>query len=140
MKIRIFTLAKELDMDSKLLIEYCQKLGIILKNSALASISPEEKEQVLAFIKQGPHAGEGGGKSEPLSPVREAPRPVVGKVPQIKAVAPRPQGVRGSQQGREFDQSDDEAESLAHQPHAGSHAQSNVARNRGREPHRDHLG
>ena len=52
MKIRIFTLSKELNIDSKVLIEACQKLGIILKNSALASITPEERDQVLASLKQ----------------------------------------------------------------------------------------
>lgn len=90
LKIRIFTLAKELNMDSKVLLEYCQRLGIILKNSALASISPEEKDQVLALIKQGPPQGE-AAKSEPLVPTREAPRVVSSKVPKIKTVAPRPQ-------------------------------------------------
>lgn len=51
MKIRIFALAKELDLDSKELIEACSKVGIVLKNSALASISPEEKDQVLAYLQ-----------------------------------------------------------------------------------------
>jgi len=89
LKIRIFTLAKELNMDSKVLLEYCQRLGIILKNSALASISPEEKEKVLELIKQGPPPG-ASGKAEPLAPSREAPRVVSTKVPKIKT-APRPQ-------------------------------------------------
>ncbi|MBA4029649.1 MAG: translation initiation factor IF-2 [Planctomyces sp.] len=51
MKIRIFALAKELDMDSRLLIEHCAKAGIMVKNSALASISPEERDRVLAIIR-----------------------------------------------------------------------------------------
>lgn len=51
MKIRIFALAKELDLDSKLLIEYCAKCGIQAKN-VLASISPEERDQLVAFIQQ----------------------------------------------------------------------------------------
>ena len=50
LKIRIFALAKELDIDSKLLIDYCSKAGITIKNSALASISPEEKDRVLAIM------------------------------------------------------------------------------------------
>ncbi len=84
MKIRIFTLAKELNMDSKLLIEYCQKLGIILKNSALASISPEEKERVLALIKEGASASLAPEKPEPMAPVREAPRQIPSKVPKVR--------------------------------------------------------
>ena len=51
MKIRIFALAKELDIDSKLLIEYCNKAGIVIKNSALASISPDEKDRVMEIIR-----------------------------------------------------------------------------------------
>lgn len=51
MKIRIFALAKELDIDSKILIDYCEKAGIKIKNSALASISPEEKDRVLDVMK-----------------------------------------------------------------------------------------
>lgn len=51
LKIRIFALAKELDIDSKLLIDYCAKAGITIKNSALASISPEERDRVLDIIK-----------------------------------------------------------------------------------------
>lgn len=51
MKIRIFALAKELDIDSKILIDYCAKAGIQVKNSALASISPEERDRVLDLMK-----------------------------------------------------------------------------------------
>lgn len=72
MKIRIFALAKELNLDSKELIEACSQIGIVLKNSALASISPEEKDQVLAFLKSQK------GKEEP----------VVAKPAPVKAQAP----------------------------------------------------
>jgi translation initiation factor IF-2 len=51
LKIRIFALAKELDIDSKLLIDYCAKAGITIKNSALASISPEERDRVLGVMQ-----------------------------------------------------------------------------------------
>ena len=51
MKIRIFALAKELDIDSKLLIDHCAKAGITIKNSALASISPEERDRVMDVIR-----------------------------------------------------------------------------------------
>ena len=51
MKIRIFALAKELDIDSKLLIDHCAKAGITIKNSALASISPDERDRVMDVIR-----------------------------------------------------------------------------------------
>jgi translation initiation factor IF-2 len=87
LKIRIFTLAKELDMDSKVLIGYCQKLGMNLKDSPLASISEEERDRVLEFIKQGP--GESASKADAMAPTREPVKSVAGKVPQIRSTAPR---------------------------------------------------
>lgn len=91
MKIRIFTLAKELNMDSKVLIGYCQKLGMNLKDSPLASVSEEERDRVLAFIKEGAAAQDGAGKAETMAPTREPAKPVAGKVPAIRTLAPRPQ-------------------------------------------------
>jgi translation initiation factor IF-2 len=90
LKIRIFALAKELGMDSKVLIEHCNAAGIKLKNSPLASISPEERDLVLGFIKK-------GGPSVPAveepqsTPAREpVPREVSGKIRSIKAAVSRP--------------------------------------------------
>ena len=80
MKIRIFALAKELDIDSKLLIDYCSKAGITIKNSALASISPEERDRVMDIIRSS-----GGSTTatavalSPNGPKREHPPEVVGK-------------------------------------------------------------
>src|SRR6516162_1177150 len=88
LKIRIFTLAKELDMDSKVLIGYCQKLGMNLKDSPLASISEEERDRVLAFIKDGAGAGD-ASRSESLAPTREPAKPATGKVPQIRTLPAR---------------------------------------------------
>lgn len=97
MKIRIFALAKELDIDSKLLIEYCAKSGVQAKN-VLASISPEERDQVVAFIRdqtKGPSAPE-----KPHSPTlsREETVPEVAKstrtIRNMDAMKARPQGGR----------------------------------------------
>lgn len=96
MKIRIFTLAKELDVDSKVLIGVCQKVGIHLKDSPLASISEEEKERVLAYMKQGASAGESEDTSEKVAPKREPVRQPVGKVPAIRALPTRPVTPRDS--------------------------------------------
>ena len=97
MKIRIFSLAKELGMDSKVLIGWCLKLGIDLKDSPLSSISEEQRDQVLEFIKsQGQETGEAPKASAAATPTREASRLVGGKVPTIRpVVAPsRPSGSR----------------------------------------------
>ncbi|QDU11653.1 translation initiation factor IF-2 [Gimesia aquarii] len=52
MKIRIFALAKELGMDSKVLIDECNQAGVKLKNSALASITPEERDIVIEYLNK----------------------------------------------------------------------------------------
>jgi translation initiation factor IF-2 len=89
LKIRIFTLAKELNLDSKILIGYCQKVGIDLKDSPLASITEEEKVRVLAYMKQGA-ATESAGKQGDAAPTRESLRTPIGKVPTIRTTAPKP--------------------------------------------------
>ena len=74
-KIRIFALAKELNMDSKDLIEACARVGIVVKSSALASISPEEKDKVLDFLKETSSSSVAStpvAKTVPVPPVREA--------------------------------------------------------------------
>ncbi|MAT15666.1 MAG: hypothetical protein CMJ46_10410, partial [Planctomyces sp.] len=50
MKVRIFALAKELGLDSKELIDLASEAGVIVKNSALASISPEERDLIVAHV------------------------------------------------------------------------------------------
>src|SRR6478736_3216049 len=74
LKIRIFALAKELDIDSKLLIEYCAKAGIVIKNSALASISPEERDRVLEVMRSGGATTAPAAASAVASPVATPPR------------------------------------------------------------------
>lgn len=66
MKIRIFALAKELGLDSKDLIESAAEAGVEVKNSALASISHEERDQILSYLKS---RESGGGRG--ASPTEE---------------------------------------------------------------------
>ncbi|MGE3314633.1 MAG: translation initiation factor IF-2 [Planctomycetaceae bacterium] len=94
LKIRIFALAKELGMDSKILIEYCNSAGIQIKNSALASISPEEKDRVLKFMENATKQGSAATASAPLAPSREPTRDT-GKIRSIKPMMPRPQNGKG---------------------------------------------
>ncbi len=53
MPIRIYALAKELEMDSKELVGVCTKAGIPGKGSALASLNDDEVAKVKTFL-QGP--------------------------------------------------------------------------------------
>ena len=90
MKIRIFALAKELDIDSKLLIEHCSKAGITIKNSALASISPEERDRVLDIIRSSGAPVATVAAAPPISPVREISADAVGKGRPIRNMIARP--------------------------------------------------
>ncbi len=51
MKIRIFALARDLGLDSKVLIDLCEEAGVKLRN-ALATISEEERDQVVAYVRK----------------------------------------------------------------------------------------
>lgn len=100
MKIRIFALAKELGLDSKVLIEYCNKAGVTLKNSALASISPNERDVVVSFIHQNESGGTTTAVDEPMAPTREMAKGAEGKIRNIKAVSSRPQNGRREEAAR----------------------------------------
>ena len=50
LKVRIFALAKQLGMDTKVLIQHANDAGIPVKSS-LASISPAERDVVLEYLK-----------------------------------------------------------------------------------------
>ncbi len=88
-KVRIFSLAKELGMDSKVLIEHCRAAGLSVKTSALASISPEEKQLVLDHI-----ASSGGdrGSEEPeaeLAPTREHVPELSSRMREMRTMTPK---------------------------------------------------
>ncbi|MDP1799180.1 MAG: translation initiation factor IF-2 N-terminal domain-containing protein, partial [Planctomycetaceae bacterium] len=84
MKIRIFALAKELNLDSKVLIDHGMKAGIAVKN-VLASISPEERDKLLAYM-----AAQKGGA--PAAPVAEKPV-AVPREPAVE-VTTKPRSIR----------------------------------------------
>ena len=88
MKVRIFALAKDLGMDSKVLIEHANEAGVPVKNSALASISPEERDVILGYIEQ--QKAKPAASREPTTPLRDTLRDVGGKVRTIDA---RPQRI-----------------------------------------------
>jgi translation initiation factor IF-2 len=92
LKIRLFALAKELGIDSKDLIEHCNSAGIKVKNSPLASISPEERDLVLGHLrKSGSSVATAPPEEAQMTPfARETPREVSGKIRSIKPVVSRP--------------------------------------------------
>lgn len=85
MPVRIYALAKELDIDSKVLVEACDKVGITGKGSALASLDDDEVSKVKSFLE--------GPKEAPKKPaVAEPERPMRPSAPvdnEIKVIPPK---------------------------------------------------
>jgi len=74
--IRIYALAKQLKLDSKVLVDICTKAGVTGKGSALASLTDEEMEKVTAYINSG-KAGRSGGAPRPSRGGEPAAQPTV---------------------------------------------------------------
>lgn len=103
MKIRIFALARELGLDSKVLLGLCDEAGVPLRN-ALATITPEQRDQIVAYVKK-----DGGGgpataatpAAEDLTPKRESN---TGKLRDIRVLAQtgsKPESTRVDDAGTE---------------------------------------
>ena len=88
--VRIYALAKEIDVDSKDLVEICRKAGVSGKGSALASLTDEEVTKVRAFLS--------GGEKKKVEATAEAGpvrgpavgRPSVGRPPVIRSLVSHP--------------------------------------------------
>ncbi|MEZ6059998.1 MAG: translation initiation factor IF-2 [Planctomycetaceae bacterium] len=87
MKIRLFALARELGLDSKVLLELCDEAGVPLRN-ALATITPEEREKIVAHVRNRDSATSGDAPSAAMAPVRDTAVDK-GRVREIKTMAPR---------------------------------------------------
>lgn len=84
MKIRIFALARELGLDSKVLLGLCDEAGVPLRN-ALATITPEQRDQIVSFIKNRDSGGKQAEKpAETPTPTRD---PNAGKLRDIRVIA-----------------------------------------------------
>jgi translation initiation factor IF-2 len=98
--VRIYALAKDLDIDSKDLVEVCRKAGISGKGSALASLTDDEVTKVKAFLRGGDKKSEAGQAPAGTAARRGAPEvyrredyiaPVTpGKVKVLDVTARRP--------------------------------------------------
>ncbi len=106
LKIRIFALARDLGLDSKVLIELCEEAGVKLRN-ALATISEEERDQVVAYVrKKGTPVNQLAPPAVEITPVRESAAPG-GRVRVIGTGSVR------STSGRMSQEVDDEQEEAA---------------------------
>ncbi len=70
LKIRIFALARDLGLDSKVLIDLCEEAGVKLRN-ALATISEEERDQVVAYVRKKGTVVTPQAPAADVTPVRE---------------------------------------------------------------------
>src|SRR5215207_3210745 len=84
----MYALAKELNLDSKELVDICTKAGVPGKGSALASLTEEEVEKVQQFLKGGGTAKAKPTKAAPVAPQRPTEPARAGKMPVI--VTPKP--------------------------------------------------
>ncbi|MFP6601199.1 MAG: translation initiation factor IF-2 N-terminal domain-containing protein, partial [Pirellulaceae bacterium] len=82
MPVRIYALAKELNIDGKDLVAICERAGITGKGSALASLSDEEADKVKGYLATGASKTADGD----LDPLK---RPEQQQTRAIKTVAPR---------------------------------------------------
>lgn len=73
MPVRIYALAKELNLDGKELVEICKKAGISGKGSALASLEDDEVTKVHAFLDKSTVT------EEPEAPAIVAPDPAAAR-------------------------------------------------------------
>jgi len=87
LKIRIFALARDLGLDSKVLIDLCEQAGVKLRN-ALATLSEEERDKVVAYIKGKGTTIISNAPAAELTPSRDVPL-VAGKVRQIVGIPAR---------------------------------------------------
>ncbi len=88
MAVRIYSLAKELKLDSKELVDVCARLGIRGKGSALASLTDEEVTKLKEHFQNSGTQPASPGK--PIAPAPERPKEPVreGKMPVL--TTPRP--------------------------------------------------
>lgn len=109
MPVRIYALAKELDLDSKDLVDLIKKAGITGKGSALASLSDEEAQQVRSQISGG--ATEAAPKSAPTM-TKEAPTAPVKPVRDLGSMSGRrPPTIRVGRAARPTSQKSDDSKS-----------------------------
>ncbi|MGB7345687.1 MAG: translation initiation factor IF-2 [Pirellulaceae bacterium] len=105
MPARIYALAKELNLDSKDLVDLVKKVGITGKGSALASLTDEETQRVRDHLASSNQPAEPVAPTtapvavrEAIQPERTKPKPIIGRTSGARKVAAaqstRPTGVK----------------------------------------------
>ncbi len=55
-KTRVYALARELNVESKDLVDMCRQAGIDIKNQ-LSSLDPDQRDAVVLLVKKGSGSG-----------------------------------------------------------------------------------
>jgi translation initiation factor IF-2 len=75
-KVRIYALARELNMDSKDLLDMCRQAGYDVKNQ-LSSLDPEQKDQIVQMVKRGGGAAVAVASApKPSTVIPQVPTPI----------------------------------------------------------------
>jgi translation initiation factor IF-2 len=92
LKIRIFKLAKELGLDHKELVAICGEVGVAVKSSPLASITPEQKDLVTEHLtrRSSSSAPESEESSPSVAPVRDSDEPASSRIRTMRTMSARP--------------------------------------------------
>ncbi|MCH8044602.1 MAG: translation initiation factor IF-2 [Planctomycetes bacterium] len=98
MPVRIYALAKELDIDSKALVDMCNQAGVADKGSALASLTDDEVATVKAFVSNRgkpapPSVASAAAEAAPVMPTQQPPSAAAGRItvlPTRKSAEPPP--------------------------------------------------
>lgn len=112
MPARIYALAKELNLDSKILVDLVKKVGITGKGSALASLSDDEAQKVREHIAGTATAAAPAAKAKPTEPsapvgaVRDSVVPLERKQVVVKSARKPPLSARKSK-GADDDAADE---------------------------------
>ncbi len=81
---RIYALAKEMQIDSKELVDICTRIGILNKGSALASLEDDEVARISKYLAGGPAAA----PEKPAAPVGPIRAPIVERSAPAEIVIP----------------------------------------------------
>src|SRR5262249_55418070 len=95
-KVRVYVLARELDIDSKDLLNICRQVGFDVKNQ-LSSLDPEQRDAVVQLVRQGGGVAVAPApkSAAPVIPTVSSPVPVlhsprVRREPSSSSLTPRP--------------------------------------------------
>ena len=81
---RIYALAKELQIDSKELVDICTRIGILNKGSALASLEDDEVARISKYLAGGPAVA----PEKPAAPAGPIRAPIVERTAPAEIIIP----------------------------------------------------